>query len=202
MGQHDLIAALAVDLVRDDVQIEELDLFVRELVLVAQRWGLAAVDGRHLALETDDEGRYRHDRVLAHGHRITPALQAPGGGRHVVGILHPVGRGAARLGKADQQVGVANAADFLLVHVLQKEILRLLVLVRHARIDVAQVVGKGTDIVEVVLGPAREMRPRELAGGPGDREGREIGALALDGVLERGAELDVIHKLGHWRLRV
>src|SRR5690242_20013048 len=42
--QHDLVAALAVDLVGDDVQVEELDLLVGELVLLAQRRGLLAVD--------------------------------------------------------------------------------------------------------------------------------------------------------------
>src|SRR5579872_5788925 len=51
--QHDLVAALAMNLVGDDVQVEELHLLIRELVFVAQGRRLAAVDRGHLRFETD-----------------------------------------------------------------------------------------------------------------------------------------------------
>jgi hypothetical protein len=137
MLEHDLVAALAVDLVGHDVQVEELDLLVGELVLLAQRGRLLAVDRRHLRLEPDHQARYGDDRVLAHGRRRSTSSAGRAWWRHVVGMVTRVARRAAGLGEADQEIGMPVAADLLLVHVVQQEVLRVLVLVRHARVDVA-----------------------------------------------------------------
>ncbi|SOZ27985.1 exported hypothetical protein [Cupriavidus taiwanensis] len=195
--QHDLVAALAVDLVRDDMQVEELDLFVSELVLVAQRRGLLAVDRRHLRLQSDHKAGHGHDRILAHGHRIAPALQAARGGRHVVRVDHALARGAAGFGKADQQVGVAVATDLFLVHVGEQEILGFGIAVRRTGVDVAQVIRERADVVIVVLGPAREMGAGQLAAGPGHAERRLVGALAFDGFFKGGTEIFAVHQFGH-----
>ncbi|KJD14863.1 hypothetical protein UN67_17920, partial [Vibrio cholerae O1 biovar El Tor] len=79
-----------------------------------------------------------HDRVFAHRHGVAPALQRPRRGRHVVRIGDPFAGGAAGLGEADQQVGMAVAADFLFIHVGQQEILGLGVGVGRAGVQVAR----------------------------------------------------------------
>ena len=84
---------------------------------------------------------------------------------------------------------MAVAADLLLIHVGEQEILRLDILLRHAGIDVGEIVGEGADIVVMVLGPARQMLARQRAGRPGLGEGRGIGALAADRGLQRAAQL-------------
>ncbi|MGY4425721.1 hypothetical protein ACVWY2_008170 [Bradyrhizobium sp. JR6.1] len=99
--------------------------------------------------------------------------------------------------KADQQIGVTIAPDLLLIHIGEQEVLCFLILLRHPRIDVAEVVGERTDIVVVVLGPAREMRAAELAARPGDAERRLVGALSLDGIFEGRSKFHVIHQLLH-----
>ena len=197
MLEHDLVAALAMDLVGNDVQVEEFDFLVGELVLFAQRRGLFAVDRRHLRLQPHHQPGDRDDGILAHGHRIAPALQAARGGRHVVGVLHPRTGGTAGLRETDQQVGMAVTADFFLIHVGQQEILGFLVAVRGARVDVAQVVRKRADVVVMVFRPARQMGARQLAAGPGHRERGLVGALALDGVFQGGAKLVAVHQCGH-----
>ncbi len=179
------------------MQVEELDFLVAELVLVAQRGRLLAVDGGHLRLQADHQRRDGNHRVLAHRHRVAPALQAARGGRHVLGIGHALAGRAAGFGEADQEVGVAIATDLFLEHVGQQKVLGLGHVVRRAGVDVGQVVGEGAHVVIVVLGPAREMGAAELARGPGDAEGRLVGALALDGALEGGAELVAVHEFGH-----
>jgi hypothetical protein len=187
MLQHDLIAALAMDFVGNDVQVEELDLLVSELVFLAQRRRLLAIDRRNLRFEANDQAGNSDDRILAHRHRIAPALQATGGGRHIIGILDAFAGRAACLGEADQEVGVPVTADLLLEHVLQKEVLSFLVFVGHTRVDAGEIVREWAHIMIVVLGPAREMVAAELAARPGDAEGRLVGALPLDGVFQCGA---------------
>ena len=118
-------------------------------------------------------------------------------GGHVVGIVDALARGAAGLGEADQQVGVAVAADLLLVHVGEQEILGFGDSGRACAHRCSEIVRERADIVVVVLRPAREVRAAELAARPGDAEGRLVGALALDGVLEGGAEFHVVHQFGH-----
>src|SRR4051812_15905474 len=92
---------------------------------------------------------------------------------------------------------MAVAADLLLVHVVQEEILCILELVGHARINAGEVVGEWADIVVMVLGPAREVFAREFAACPGDAEGRLGSRASLDGVLQRGAELVCVHEMRH-----
>jgi hypothetical protein len=76
------------------------------------------------------------------------------------------------------------AADFLLVHVGEQEVLRVGEAVGHARVDAREVVGERADVVVVVLRPAGEMRAAELAARPSHAERRLVGALALDRVFE------------------
>ena len=92
---------------------------------------------------------------------------------------------------------MAVAADLLLVHVVQQEVLRVLELVRHPRVDEREVVGERPDVVVVVLGPARKMLARELAARPGDAERRLRGGAAENGVFQGGAEVVGIHERGH-----
>jgi hypothetical protein len=92
---------------------------------------------------------------------------------------------------------VAVAADLFLVHVGEQKILRLDMGVRHARIDVAEIVGEGADIVVVILGPSGEVLAGQLARGPGDAERRFVGALALDRVFQGIAKRGVAHQVGH-----
>src|SRR5205085_2725193 len=137
------------------------------------------------------------DRVFAHRGRVAPALQAARDGRHVVGIRDALARRAARFGEADEEIGVAVAADFFLVHVVQQEVLRILELVGHARVDVAEVVGERPDVVVMVLRPAGEVIARELAARPRDAERRLGGGAAFDGVFEGGAEFVRVHERRH-----
>jgi hypothetical protein len=92
---------------------------------------------------------------------------------------------------------VAVAADFFLIHVVQQEVLGVLEFIRHARIDGRQVIGERADVVVVVLGPAREVRARELSARPGNAERRLGRGAALDRLFQRGTELLGVHELGH-----
>jgi hypothetical protein len=89
------------------------------------------------------------------------------------------------------------AADLLLVHVGQQEVLRLGHMVGRAGVQVTEVVGERADIVVVILGPAGEVRAAELAARPRNAERRLVGALALDGFFKRLAEFVSIHQFGH-----
>src|SRR6185369_12295369 len=92
---------------------------------------------------------------------------------------------------------MAVAADLFLVHVVQQEVLRVLVLVGHARVDQGEVIGERPDVVVMVLGPARQVLARELAARPGDTERRLGGGATLDSVFQRGAKVVGIHERGH-----
>ena len=76
--------------------------------------------------------------------------------------LGPGGAGVLASGLRDP-VGVAIAADLLLIHVGEQEILRFRIAVGHAGVDISEIICKRADIVEVVLRPAREMFTAELA---------------------------------------
>src|SRR5690606_28454459 len=195
--QNDLVAAFAVDFVGDDVQIEEFDLFVGETILVTQRGRLLAIDRGDLRFQADHQAGYGHDRVFAHGDAVTPGLQGTGGGAHVVGIDNALTGGAAGFRKTDQQISVTVAPDFLFVHVGQQEVLGFGVLLGHAGVQIAQVVGEGADVVIMVLRPACQVLARELATCPGNAEGRGVGALAFDSVFKGGAEFVAVHEFGH-----
>ena len=187
--EHDLVAALAVDLVGGDVEVEELGLVLGEAVLVEQRRVLLAVDRRHLRLEPDDEGGGGDGEVLADRDGVAPALQAAGDGVHVAGSVTRSRVGAARLGEADQQIGVADVGQLLLVHVLEEEVLGVGGVVGRVGVDVAEVVGERADVVVVVLGPAGEVLALQLAVRPGQAERGVLRLAALDRVLERRAEV-------------
>ena len=94
---------------------------------------------------------------------------------------------------------MAIAADLFFIHVDEQKILRFGVAVGHAGIDVSKIVRERADIVKMVLRPARQMHATELAACPGDAERRLVGALTLDGVLKRAAEIHVVHQFGHRR---
>ena len=181
--EHDLVAALAVDLVGGDVQVEELGLPLREPVLVDQRGVLGAVDRGHLRLQAHDQRRGGHHEVLPARHVVHPALHALGEGHGVVAVLH-VGPGAsARLGEADQQVGVAVVAEFFLVHVLQEEVLGVAGVVGRVGVHEAEVVAERADVVVVVGGPVNEVLLVQLAGGPGPAERGVLGHGARECLL-------------------
>src|SRR5690606_8760705 len=107
------------------------------------------------------------------------------------------GRRAAGLGEPDEQVGVAHVGDLLLVHVLEEEVLGVRAVVRRAGVDEGQVVGERADVVVVVLRPAGEVVPLQLALGPRAAEGRVLRLAPLHRLLEGGAELLAGQKLGH-----
>ena len=89
------------------------------------------------------------------------------------------------------------ATDFLFIHVGEQEILGFGEGVGRAGVDVGQVVGKRADVMEVILGPARQVGAAELAGRPRDAEGRLVGAFALDGVFQGGAKDIAGHEFRH-----
>ena len=80
--------------------------------------------------------------------------------------MDTLARGAAGLSEADQKIGVAIAADFFLIHVGEQKVLRFGVAFGHAGVDVSEIVRERTDIVKMVLRPARKMRAAELAALP------------------------------------
>ena len=92
---------------------------------------------------------------------------------------------------------MADIGQLLLIHVLQEEILRVGGVIRRVGVDVPEVVGEGTDVVVVVLGPTSEVLTGELTIRPGLREGRVLGLAAFDGILERSAEVLLVQQLGH-----
>src|SRR5690606_35134960 len=64
-------------------------------------------------------------------------------------------------------------------------------------VDVGQVVGEGTDVVVVVLGPAGEVVALQLAARPRGRERRVLGLAALDRALQRRPELVPAQQFSH-----
>ena len=113
------------------MQVEELDLVLGEAVHLAQRDDLLLVDLGHLRLQADHQRRRGDDEVLAQRGRVAPGLQPAGHRVHVVRVLDALPRRAARLAEADQQVGVPDVGELLLVHVLEQEVLGLGELVRR-----------------------------------------------------------------------
>jgi len=111
MPFDDLVAALAVDLVRLDVDREELDLVIREAVVRRERRQVALVDARHLGFEPDEEpGRRDVERLVRH---LEAPRSEPAGRRELLLRLHLGAGDAARLREADQQVDVFGAGFFL-----------------------------------------------------------------------------------------
>jgi hypothetical protein len=195
--EHDLVPALAVHLVGGDVEVEELRFLLREPVLLEEDGVLLAIDRRHLRFQADHEGGGGDGEVLADGHRVAPSLQPARDGGGVVDVHHPLARRAGRLGEADEQIGVADVGQLLLVHVLQQEVLRVHRVRRGVRVDVPEVVREGADVVVVVLDPAGEVVPFELSVRPGEGEGGVLRLTTLDGVLQRHTELGCVEQFGH-----
>ena len=187
--EHDLVAALAVDLVGGDVQVEELDLVLGEAVHLEQRDDLLLVDLGTCDSRPTTSAAVATAKCSRMRRRVAPGLQAAGHRVGVVRVLDALAGRAARLGEADQQVGVADVGQLLLVHVLEEEVLGVGGVVGRVGVDVAEVVGERADVVVVVLGPAGEVVALQLAVGPGLAERGVLGLAALDGVLECGAEV-------------
>jgi hypothetical protein len=92
---------------------------------------------------------------------------------------------------------MAVAANFLLVHIAEQEILGFGELFGKPPVDVAEIARKRTHVVEVIFRPPRKVRATQLALRPGDAERRCICALALDRGFEGCPEGSGIHELGH-----
>jgi hypothetical protein len=149
-------------------------------------------------LEADHECGGGDGEVLAERHGVAPALQALGDRRGVLDVHHALAGGARGLGEADQQVGVADVGELLLVHVLEEEVLGVGGRVGGVGVDVAEVVGERADVVVVVLRPAGEVVALELAVRPRRGERRVLRLAALDRLLERSAERVAVEELGHF----
>src|SRR5215470_9315927 len=182
-GFDDLVAALAVHLVRLDVDGEELDLVIVEAVLAGERRQIALVDPGHLRFQPDEQPGGRDVEGLSR--RLeAPCRQRPRR-RQLARAFDLLAAHPAGLAESDQQVDVLRTR-FFFDDVLEQEITR--VRVGALGVDGRAPARELRNVLVMLAHPRAELRARQLAVHPPLGERIHAAVAGGHGVLELGAE--------------